>query len=72
MERERKQIHVNLWGNEQIADYEFARQITGITNDNDLLRHLLRQFRLEKQQPARTLIDSPSEYITATIGDDRV
>jgi len=69
MERERKQIHVNLWGNEQIADYEFARQITGITNDNDLLRHLLRQFRLEKQQPARTLVDRPGEYITGQIGE---
>ena len=69
MERERKQIHVNLWGNEQIADYEFARQMTGITNDNDLLRHLLRQFRLEKQQPARTLVDRPGEYVTAQIGE---
>ena len=63
-----KAIHLNLHG-EQLRDYEFACQETGITNDNDLLRHLLRQFRLEKQQPARTLVDTRGEYITATIGE---
>ncbi|HUT20235.1 MAG TPA: hypothetical protein VM366_13855 [Anaerolineae bacterium] len=70
MERERKQIHVNLWGNEQIADYEFARQITGITNDNDLLRHLLRQFRLNRQKPANVLVDTPSSYHTEPVPEE--
>ena len=70
MNKNHKQIHLNLH-DEQLEDYQFARQETGITNDNDLLRHLLRQFRLEKQRPARTLVDTPGSYVTATIGDDR-
>jgi len=70
MSKTHKAIHLNLHG-EQLDDYTFARQETGIMNDNDLLRHLLRQFRLEKQRPAHTLVDSPGSYVAATIGDDR-
>jgi len=64
MSKTHKAIHLNLHG-EQLRDYQFARQETGITNDNDLLRHLLRQFRLEKQRSARTLVDSGVEYEAA-------
>jgi len=41
-EERRRQLHINLFG-EQVDDYELVRQWTGITNDNDLVRHLLRQ-----------------------------
>jgi len=68
MTNDRKQIHLVLMG-DQLIDYTFARRETGITNDNDLLRHLLRQFRLEKSQPARMLVDRPGEYVTAQIGE---
>jgi len=37
----RKQIHINLVG-DQIDDYEIVQAVTGITNDNDLVRHLFR------------------------------
>lgn len=37
-----KQIHIHL-RDDQIADYETVREATGITNDNDLVRHLFRE-----------------------------
>jgi len=61
MTDKRKAIHLNLHG-AQIEDYRFARQVTGITNDNDLLRHLLRQFRLDREKPANVLVDTPAPY----------
>jgi hypothetical protein len=41
-EERRRQLHIILLG-EQITDLELARQRTGITNDTDLVRYLLRQ-----------------------------
>jgi hypothetical protein len=38
----RKAMHINLTGS-QIDDYELVKEHTGITNDNDLMRYLLRQ-----------------------------
>jgi len=38
----KKTMHINLNG-DQIEDYEIVRAYTGITNDNDLIRHLLRE-----------------------------
>jgi hypothetical protein len=35
-------MHINLTGN-QIEDYKVVRNYLGITNDNDLVRFLLRQ-----------------------------
>ena len=67
MSDDRKQIHLNLMG-DQLIDYEFARRVTGIMNDNDLLRHLLRQFRIERPV-ARTLIDTPAEYHARAEGE---
>jgi len=69
MSDERKAIHLNLHGT-QIEDYRFARQTTGITNDNDLLRHLLRQFRLDRQKPANVLVDTPSSYHTEPVPEE--
>jgi hypothetical protein len=46
VEERRKQIHIILSG-EQVDDYDLVRRFTGITNDNDLVRHLLRQKVLE-------------------------
>jgi len=66
MTQDRKQIHLNLY-DEQIRDFEYALHATGITNANDLFRHLLRQFRLDSQQSARILVDAPGEYVTAQI-----
>lgn len=37
-----KAMHINLTGS-QIEDYKVVRRYTGITNDNDLVRYLLRQ-----------------------------
>ena len=45
-EERRKQLHIILSG-EQVDDYELVRRFTGIANDNDLVRHLLRQKALE-------------------------
>ena len=45
-EDKRKQFHIVLSG-EQVEDYELVRRFTGITNDNDLVRHLLRQKAIE-------------------------
>lgn len=41
-EKRKKAMHINLTG-DQIDDYELCRTYTGITNDNDLIRFLLRQ-----------------------------
>ena len=41
VDERRKQIHVNLI-DDQVADYEVVQAVTGITNDNDLIRHLFR------------------------------
>ena len=38
----KKTMHINLHG-DQVDDYEICRAYTGITNDNDLVRHLLRE-----------------------------
>ena len=38
----KKTMHINLHG-DQVDDYEICRAYTGITNDNDLIRHLLRE-----------------------------
>ena len=35
-------MHINLIG-DQIEDYEIVKAYTGITNNNDLVRHLLRE-----------------------------
>ena len=35
-------MHINLTGT-QVEDYEIVRAYTGITNHNDLIRHLLRK-----------------------------
>ena len=61
---DRKQIHINLWTDEQVADYEYARETTGITNDNDLVRFLFRRFRLQGE---RVLIDTPAPYSTEPV-----
>ena len=37
-----KQVHLNLHG-EQVKDLEMLHKFTGIANDNDLFRFLLRQ-----------------------------
>ena len=39
---EKKAMHINLTG-AQVSDYEIVKAFTGITNDNDLIRHLLRK-----------------------------
>ena len=38
----KKAMHINLHG-AQVDDYDLCRTYTGITNDNDLIRHLLRE-----------------------------
>lgn len=62
MDNRRKQIHVNFLTEDQIADYEYARQLTGIRNDADLVRFLLRRFRLHSE---RELVDTRAKYETA-------
>ena len=42
MRSEKKTMHINLHG-AQVQDYELVKAYTGITNDNDLIRHLLRE-----------------------------
>jgi len=54
-----KAMHINLHG-EQITDYQFARDTTGITNDNDLVRFLFRRFRLQGE---RQMTDTPTPYV---------
>lgn len=44
----KKTMHINLH-NGQVDDYELCRTYTGITNDNDLIRHLLREKAMNIQ-----------------------
>jgi len=66
----RKTMHINLY-DDQIDDYQVVREATGITNDNDLVRHLLREkaraLRAETRLLERTLIDTPEPYRTEAI-----
>lgn len=54
-EERRKQFHIVLSG-EQVEDYELVRRFTGIMNDNDLVRHLLRQKALELRAEQRAVV----------------
>jgi hypothetical protein len=56
-------MHINLWTPEQVEDYQYARDITGITNDNDLVRFLFRRFHLHGTA-TRTLVNSAVQYET--------
>jgi len=47
-----KQIHIHL-RDDQIRDYETVREATGITNDNDLVRHLFREKARAIRREAR-------------------
>jgi len=43
MTERRKTMHINLYG-DHVEDYDMVRMATGITNDNDLVRYLFRQY----------------------------
>jgi len=55
-----KAMHINLHG-DQITDYQYAREMTGITNDNDLVRFLFRRFKLQGE---RLMTDERAPYVT--------
>jgi len=40
--REKKSMHINLIGDDQLDDYDVVCWATGITNDNDIVRYLFR------------------------------
>jgi hypothetical protein len=52
-----KQVHLILRG-EQVKELEMLRSYTGITNDNDLFRYLLRQAVRELRAHERGLLQS--------------
>jgi len=54
MSLKKKVMHINLHGT-QVDDYELMRFETGITNDNDLVRHLFRKAANEARQARQRL-----------------
>lgn len=52
-----KQVHLNLRG-EQVKELQLLRDYTGITNDNDLFRYLLRQAVRELPIDARKALEA--------------
>lgn len=65
MAENHKTMHINLY-DDQVDDYQVVRDATGITNDNDLIRHLLREkarsIRADARLLERKVVDTPAPY----------
>jgi len=55
--------------NEDKTEFEAVKEYLGIKTSSDVIRFLVHRQAREIEQPARTLVDGPGEYITATIGE---
>jgi len=63
-----KVMHINLH-DDQVDDYLVVREATGITNDNDLIRHLLRIKARELRFQQSFLVDSSLSYAANVVGE---
>ena len=57
-----KQLHIRLEG-AQIDDYQYARSVTGIQSDADLVRFLFRRFRLQGERALADQVEDVEDHL---------